>query len=133
LKGFEIAAVHADDVGATLQRALQLVFIVDFAQRIELQSRGKIQQPPKSLIVERRQDQQNGVGMVGAGFCDLKLVDDEVLAQAGKLSGGGSFKQVGQLALKKILVGEDGERRGPTAGQLVRQRCHRECPADYAL
>jgi len=36
------------------------------------------------FLVEGGNDQQNGIGAIGAGFDDLEFVDDEILAQQGR-------------------------------------------------
>src|SRR5579859_289566 len=106
LKSLEITAVHADNVGPALQRASQLLFIVDFAQCVEVQGAGKIEQAPERFVVQRSQNQQDGIGMMGACFGDLKFVDDEVFAQAWQLGSGRSFQQISQRSVKELFIGE---------------------------
>jgi hypothetical protein len=53
---------------------------------------------------------------VGGGFGDLGVDDGEVFAQDGDGNDGTRGLEVGQAALEKLLVGEDGEGGGASGG-----------------
>ena len=65
-------------------------------------------------VAERGRDEEDSVGTMGAGFDDLVLVDDEVLAEAGNFGCGRGDFEVLKAALEEGLVGED--REGCSAG-----------------
>ena len=56
--------------------------------------------------LQRRHDQQDGVGADGAGAADLVGVDHEVLAQHRDVAGGARFDQVVLAALEELHVGQ---------------------------
>ena len=75
-------------------------------------------------------DEQNGVGANGAGFEDLKRVEDEVLAQAGNVDDVGRLLEVGERALKELFVGEDRQRGGAGGLEGAGQGCGIKVAAD---
>src|SRR5207302_10772004 len=75
LKRLEIATVHADDVRSTLNRPLQLFFVMHFAENVKVQSAGVIQQAAEGRVVQGRHNQQHGIGMVSAGLSNLEFVE----------------------------------------------------------
>ena len=63
-------------------------------------------------MVESGHDEEDGVGAGDDGFVNLKLVNHEVLSEK---RAGGLFRdaaEVGEGALEKLLVGEDGHAGG---------------------
>ena len=68
-------------------------------------------------IVQRRDDQQDGVGAHRARLRDLVIVDDEILAQRRQAAGAARRRQVFGRALEILAVGQHGQARG--AGTVV--------------
>lgn len=106
----EVAIVDAVAVAAEGAGAVQLFGGVDFAEDVELMGVGGGGEASELVIRKGSGDEEDGVGVMGAGFDDLILVDDEVLAKAREVGGSGGDFEVAQAALEKGLVGEDGER-----------------------
>ena len=82
VKGVEVAIVDADEVASGDEGAVEFGGIVDFAEDVELQCERATVKSKQFVLGERGDDQQDGVGAMGAGLEQLELVDDEVLAQA---------------------------------------------------
>ncbi len=57
-------------------------------------------------VIERGDDQQDGVGTHRAGFIDLIRVDHEVLAQHRQGAGGAGGLEIFRGALEKLPVSE---------------------------
>src|SRR5208282_2204589 len=79
-EGAQITAVDADQVTTGIERALQFLFIMSFAQNVEAVRCGDPRQRYQFFLVEGGDNQQNGIGAVCPGFDDLKFIDDEILA-----------------------------------------------------
>ena len=100
------------------QRALQLGVVVRLDEHRQAQAHREIVEIGQQRIVgQRRDDQQQRVGADGAGLVDLHLVDGEVLADHGQLTGAACGLEVLHRAAEVVPVGEDGEARGP-AGRV---------------
>ena len=131
-EGAQVAIVDANEVATEIQRASEFVVIVHLTEHVEGQSAGDRMQAAQLLAGERSDDEENGVGVMGARFQQLELVDDEVLAQAGQGGGSGGLGQVGDGALKEFLVGEHRERGGAGRGQLRGQAGDMKAGANHA-
>ena len=93
-----------DRVTAGIERSLQLLFVMRFAQNVQsLHSRDPGQRY-QLFLIEGGGNQQDGVGAVRSGFDDLQFVDDEIFAQAGKRTAGGGLAQIFQRALEELFV-----------------------------
>ena len=108
----QIAAIDADKIAARIEGAVEFLLVMRFAEHVELVPTRGLRKRHEFLLSQRGDDQQDGVGGVCACFQDLEFVDDEILSQAGKRSGGRGCAQVGKRALEELLVGEHGERGG---------------------
>ena len=88
LKGLQVTIVHATDVAADVLHEFSFFGSVDFAEDIEpvaiLGDEGEVVEVAEA---QRAGDEQDGIGVMGAGFSDLVLVDDEVFAKAGNAGG----------------------------------------------
>ncbi len=122
-EGAQVAIVDADGVGAggseNVEEAVQLRGGVDFDEDIERKSACGGGEGAQIGVGQCGDDEEDGIGVMGAGFDELILVDHEVFAQARDLDSGGGAIEIGEAALKVRLVGEDGE-SGGSAGLKAR-------------
>ena len=102
----KIAAVDADQVAARIQGAFQFIFCMGLAQNIQIVSVPLLGQHLQLWILKRRDNQQDGIRPMRPRLKNLRSINDEVFAQAGKASCIGSLHQIGQRSLKKFLVRE---------------------------
>ena len=75
LEGAQIAVVDADHRRTKFQRAVELGALMDFDQDVHAVRERRVLDVPGRGIVERRHDDQDAVGAVGAGFDHLIGVD----------------------------------------------------------
>lgn len=129
-KGAEVAVVHAERVAAEVADTSQLLAGVDFAEDVEMLGVSGGGEAGEIGVRQRGDDQQNGVGAMGAGFDDLVVVDDEVFAKAGDLRGCRGDFQVGEAALEEGRVGEDGEGGGAGVLEVGSERLRVEVGAN---
>ena len=115
-EGAQIAAVDADEVEAEVDGASNLLAVVGLAEDVEADGSGLRRGVAEGVVGVGGDDEQDGVGSGGAGFEDLKGVEDEVLAEAGNVDSGGGGCEVVEGALEEFLIGKDGE--GGGAGGL---------------
>src|SRR5690349_4801549 len=80
----QVAVIDADDLKIQVERAAELVLVVDFAQHVQLELASDRTQVAELGIGDRRDNQQDTVSAMGPRLQHLELVDDEVLAQAGQ-------------------------------------------------
>src|SRR5215831_17297648 len=78
----------------------------------------------KDCVVQRRQDQQDGVSVAGSCLQQLELVEDEIFAQAGQARRHGCFEKILERSLEVLLVGQNRERRCAAPGQLAGELRH---------
>lgn len=132
-EGAKIAVVHAVAVASEIADADQLVGSVDFAEDLELERVGGGSEAGEVGVGQRGRDEQDGVGMVGASFDDLIVVDDEVLAEAGDLCGCGGNGEVGEAALEEGRVRQNRERGSSGIFEVGGERQGIEVSPDQAL
>lgn len=77
----QVAVVDADDLGADLERARELVGIIDLDERLHSPIKGVVVQLGKTLVRKHCDDEEDGVGSVDASLVDLVRVEDKVLAK----------------------------------------------------
>ena len=114
----EVAVVDADDVGVgDLERAVELVLVVDLDEHVEVEAERLAVQLGEVLVAQRGDDQQDRVGARDGGLVDLVGVDDEVLAQDRQDGRAARRAQVVERAAEVRPLGED--RQGDGAAALV--------------
>ncbi len=124
LEGLEVAGVDAHEGRREGEGPVELGGVVDLDERGHAELARLVVEVAHQRVVERRDDEQDEVGAVGAGLSHLVGVDHEVLAQHGDPHGGAHGVEVGEAAVKPALLGEDaddarapsGIRRGETTG-----------------
>jgi hypothetical protein len=82
---------------------------MDLAQYVETQAAGLRGKRLKHLIRVRGHDQKDGIGTVGASLQNLERVNDKVLAEHGYVDGFRDMPQIGQRAVKELLIGKHGD------------------------
>ena len=87
LEGDEVALVHADQVGADRHGPLELGLVVHLDEHVEVELAGDGVEVRELVVVERRHDQEDGVGTHDPGPRHVARVDGEVLAQHGEVDG----------------------------------------------
>ena len=87
-------------------RVLQFLFVMSFAQNVETVRSRDPGQRHQFRLLECRDNQENGIGMVCPGLHDLEFIDNEILAQAGKRTAGRNLAEILQGALKELFVGQ---------------------------
>ena len=133
-EGPQVALVHADDARprrpapapARARRAPR-------PARRAPSSSARAAQRRQLVVVERRHDQQDGVGAHEAGVGDVGLLHGEVLAQHGqarRLPGGG---QVGGRSAEEVGVGQDREAGRPARHVLLGDQVGLEVRVELAL
>lgn len=133
LERLQVAAVDADQVASGIQRALQLIFVVNFAEHVKLVCCSGMRKREQVFLFEGRNDEQNRIGAMGAGFDDLKFIDYEILAQAGKGSCRRRLLQISKRALKKFFIRQHGKGCGACPLQFLRQLGWTKIRADQAF
>ena len=89
----KIAVVDADQRGAGVEHALQILRLVQLHQRRHAQLARLVEQLPQIAVVEALGDQQHRVGPGRAGFDQLIRVENEILAQHGQPDGRPNLRQ----------------------------------------
>lgn len=77
----QVAVVNAHHLRLQDDGALQFLFIADFGQHAHIQAVSHRRELTILFIVEHREHQQTGVGLIVARRADLVRVDGEVLTQ----------------------------------------------------
>ena len=111
-EGFEVAVVDANEIGPEFESPLHFGEVVDFDEDVELHVAGGIIEAAELIVIQRGDDEEDGIGSGYAGFVDLAFVDGEVFAQE---RDGGDFRdldEVGKVPLKVFFVGQDGHAGG---------------------
>ena len=106
---------------------------MDFTQRIHAQRTGAGQHLAKFCIVQRGQNQQNSVSMMGLGLKKLKLIHNKIFAQAWDIGYCGSFQQIGKRSHEKLIVGKNGKCRSPSLGKLGSKLPHMKIFSNHAF
>lgn len=133
VEGAEVAIVHAVAVAAEIADAGQFVGGVDFTEDVKLERVGGGGEAGKFGVGECGGDEQDGIGVMGAGFDDLVFVHDEIFAEAGDICRDGSQIEVGESSLEEGLVGEDGERGSAGGLEIAGEEGSVEVSANQAF
>jgi len=129
----EVTIVDAPGIAVDIADNGQLFGGMDLTENIELERVCGGGKAAEFVGCEGSGDKEDSVGMVGAGFDDLVLVHDEILAEAGDPRDGGSEVEIIEAALEKRLVREDGQRAGSPIFEVASQRSGLEAAPDEAF
>ena len=117
LEVLQVARVDADHLGAGTACAFDLLAGVRFDQHGHAQLVRQIQQVFELGVVQCGDDEQHQIGTVGAGFVDLVVGNDEVLAQHRNMHGGANLVEIIEAAEEFATFSEHGN--GACAALLV--------------
>jgi len=120
-EGAQIAAVDADQITTGVERSLQFRFVMRFAQNVEAERSCESSQRHQFLLIERGDNQQDRIGAICSGLHNLKFIDDEILAQAGKGTAGRGFAQIVQRALENCSSVNTDQCGGASALEFPRE------------
>src|SRR5256885_2262052 len=118
---FQVAIVYADDASSGGQGAIEFGGRVNFHQSFHAQLAAELEQVAELRTLERGDDEQKAVGIIGASFPDLPGIKDEILAEHREMNGFAGITQILKRAVEKFLFGEDGKRGGASGFESVRQ------------
>ena len=126
----KVALVHADQVGAHVDRPLELGLVVHLHERIQAQLTGDGMEVDELVVVQGRHDEEDGVGSHDPRSHHVPGVDGEVLPEDGEVDGLACRPQVVGGPAEPPLVGEHREARGSPARvghrQVGRIELHRQ-------
>ena len=114
----QIPRIHSNQIESRIQCPLQLVAIVHFTQDIEPMPSRSSRKRTQLLSRQRRHNQQHRIRAIRPRFHQLKLIDDEVLAQTGNRDRRRSFPQISQRSLKEFFISQHRQRRRTCRFQL---------------
>src|SRR5271166_5319346 len=83
-EGFQVAIVDAEDAGIHSQRAVEFGAGMNFDERLHRDFAAKGEEVTQERIIERGDDQEKAIGIVGASFPNLPGIENEILAQGRK-------------------------------------------------
>ncbi len=83
-EGFQVTIVYAEDAGLGGQSAVELCAGVNFDEGLHGEFAAEGEEVAQKRIVERRDDKQEAVRIVGASLPNLPGIEDEILAQGGE-------------------------------------------------
>ena len=93
-EGFEVAVVYADEVGTEFERSFHFAEVVDFDEHVELAEQCLFVEVAEGGVVERGDDEEDGIGAADGGLVDLHFVDGEILAEQGRVGKPGDRGEV---------------------------------------
>ncbi|VGP09637.1 hypothetical protein SB00612_00933 [Klebsiella pneumoniae] len=108
----QVAVVNAHHLRLQGDGALQFLFIADFGQHAHIQAVSHRRELTILFIVEHREHQQTGVGLIVARQVDLVRVDGEVLTQDRLRRDLADDRQEIEAALEIFLITQHRDRRG---------------------
>src|SRR5205823_12237132 len=114
VEGSKIAVIDSNHVKTVVERAIQFFVVMNFAQYIQSHAPDDRMQFAQLVIIQRCNDQQDGVGTIGTCLEHLELIHDEILTQTRDGHYGGGNAQIVQRALKVLFLCEDRQRRRAT-------------------
>ena len=122
LEGAQVAVVDADDASFGGQGAIQLLGGVDFDERLHAELTAKSYQLAQRTVVQRGNDEEKTVGIIGAGFPDLPRIEDKVLAQDRLRDFFARVAHVFKRTAEEFGLGENRERSGAGGSKGSSQR-----------
>ena len=117
LESPEVAVVDPDHRRSKFQGAIEFGAVVDFDQHVHAVRDRRVLDILGGGIVERRHDDQDAVGAMGAGLGHLIGVEHEILAQHRQIGRRARRHHEIEMALERRGVGEHRQARG-TAGLI---------------
>ena len=108
----QVAVVNAHHLRLQGDGALQFLFIADFGEHAHIQAVSHRRELTILFIVEHREHQQAGVGLIVARQVDLVRVDGEVLTQDRLRRDLADDRQEIEAALEIFLITQHRDRRG---------------------
>jgi arabinofuranan 3-O-arabinosyltransferase len=112
----QVAIVDADQPGAALQDARQLLGVVKLDERIHAQRASLGKQSRQVAIAEDLGNQEDCIGAGHAGLQELIAIEDEVLAEDRQVDGSADRGEILQSPLKERLIGQHADAGGPMSG-----------------
>src|SRR5580765_7794165 len=79
LEGFKVAVIDADQVASSIERPQQFFFVMDLAHHVQVVSLCTARKRKQFPLLERGNDQQDGIRVMRARFENLEFIDNEVL------------------------------------------------------
>ena len=126
----EVAVVDAEDVGVDVERALELVLVVDLDEDVEIQPARLSVQLVELVVVEHGDDQEDRVRAGRRRLVELVGLEDEVLTQHRQLRGRDRVPQVLERAAEVHALRDDRQRRRATPLIGLDDLLHRRALAD---
>src|SRR5580692_2401432 len=108
-ESFQVAVVDADDVRSGGEGAIELSGGVDFHERLHADLAAERDEIAKKFIVERSNNEQEAVGVVGARLPDLPGIENEVFAKDGHFYSMARIAKVFQGAAKEFAFRQHGQ------------------------
>ncbi len=129
----QVPLVHSDQTRLGAESSLELHLVVHLDESREPELCGPSCELSQLAVVERRHDQEDGVGAHAASIHHVGLLHREVLAQHGQIDRGACRRQIGGGASEVVRVGEHREARGAAGGVLLRHHVGLESGVELAL
>jgi len=129
----QVALVHTDHGRTGVECPAELALVVDLDERGHIERDDETVQARELAVLERRDDQQDGVCSHRPSIENVALAHGEVLAQHGELDGGARGLEVGTAAGEERLVGEHGQTARPACSVRSRQGCRVELGREHTL
>ena len=120
-ESFEVAVVDADDFGAGGEGAVEFGFRVNFDERLHFYFATEVDELFKRGIAQSGDDEEEAVGVVGAGFPDLPRIEDEIFAQDWLGDFFAGIAEIFERAAEEFGLGEDGEGGGSICRERIRE------------
>ncbi len=111
-EAFQIAIVDAQDAGTGCEGAIELGARVNLEQRFHTEFTAQSDEIAKEHVIERGDDQQEAVGIIGARFPDLPYIEDEIFTKSRKRDFFAGVAKILQGTVKEFTFRENRERGG---------------------
>jgi hypothetical protein len=121
-ESFEVAIVDADDFGAGGEGEIEFGLGVNLDERLHFEFAAEVDEFFQSGIAKGGDDEEEAVGVVGAGFPDLPRIEDKIFPQDGLRDFLAGVAEIFERAAEEFGLGEDGERYGAGGRERLRER-----------
>ena len=122
LKGAKVSSIDADDGCTSVNSAADLICVMYLDQRGEPKAAGALDQTHKSLLIQRRDDEEHHVCTRCLSLPQLVTRDDEIFAQQRYFYRGPHCLEIGETAAKPALLGKNADTGRATSLIVNRQR-----------